>query len=106
MKYTLITAGFFALVVSGCAGPSAGVIPTDANGNKRPPDISAKYVEAGAWMNNNRVEKLDYPDFADAKCKERGFEKYEAYDSGMASSTSWGGMPTGDTARTVDIWCK
>lgn len=95
-----------AALISGCAGPTAGKIPMADNGEERVPDISAKYVEAGAWMNNSRVEKLDYPDFADKKCKDRGFNTFQAYRSGMASSTSWGGMPTNDTSRTVDIWCK
>ncbi|MCW8107691.1 hypothetical protein OPS25_04130 [Alteromonas ponticola] len=95
------------LILGGCAStPSAGTIPTLANGEQREPDISSKYVEQGAWFNSSKNEKLDYPDFADQKCKERGFSKYVAYEAGYASTTSVVGLPSGDTSRTIDIWCE
>jgi hypothetical protein len=106
MNKILLPLGYCIVLISGCAGPTAGNIPTLENGEYRAPDISSKYVEAGAWLNNNRVEKLDYPDFADKKCQDRGFEKHQAYKSGPATTSSWGGLPSNDTSRTIDIWCK
>jgi hypothetical protein len=76
------------------------------NGEQRPPDISAKYVEQGAWFNNSKNEKLDYPEFADKKCQERGFRRYKAYKSGYATSSSVAGLPSGDTNRNLDVWCE
>ena len=106
-KIVIAVVGISTFLVSGCIStPSAGKIPTLPNGDQARPDISAKYIEQGAWLDNGKKEKLDYPDFADQKCKERGFKRYIAYDAGFASTSSFAGLPSGDTARTIDIWCE
>jgi hypothetical protein len=103
----LLLLGLGALILSGCgATPAAGTIPMLTNGEQSPPDISAKYVEEGAWFNSSKNEKLDYPDFADKKCQDRGYKRYKAYEGGFATKSSIAGLPSGDTTRTIDIWCE
>jgi hypothetical protein len=106
MKKILLTLPLVALLAS-CAGPKAGLVPS---GKEKSPDITARYVEMGHLFMRSRVEKLDYPDFADAKCQAKGSKGYSAYDAGWISGFFFGGYPIGipvtDIARNVKIWCK
>ncbi len=106
IKKLLSTAAFI-MVLTGCGATIvAGTPPKLTNGEQKRPDVSAEYVEEGAWFNNKKNEKLSYPEFADKQCQDRGFTRYKAYEGGYATRSSVMGMPSGDTTRTFDIWCE
>jgi hypothetical protein len=103
---SLLSTAVFMVILTGCTAIEAGTPPTLANGEQKRPDVSAEYVENGAWFNKSKNEKLSYPDFADKQCRDRGFTKSVAYEATYASRSSVMGMPSGDESRTFDIWCE
>jgi hypothetical protein len=95
------------LFILSCSGPRAGLIPM---GQEKNPDISSKYIEMGAFFDKSSKSNMDYPEFANKKCRDFGRDSYKAYKFGYASGMVLGyypiGLPITDIARTANIWCR
>jgi hypothetical protein len=90
------------VLLSACSS-TGGIIPQE---REKTPDITSRYIEYGEFFNNARKEKLDYPDFANKKCKDQGNKGYKAYKVSAFMSGLWMVVPFTDISRNVKIWCQ
>jgi hypothetical protein len=93
---------FAFLFITSCA-QKAGEIPEGVN-----PTLTEKYVIAGQFFDNSKVEKLGFSDFAKSKCVQNGYKGFKGY-SVSGYSEGWyifNVLPLTDVIKTVKVWCK